>query len=98
VQTVKVKAKFFAALREITGVKEENLEMREGSTIEDLLAALTRKFGEQFKNYVFDDKTGALKGHLQFLLDGRNIASKEGLQTRLGDGAQFAIIPPVGGG
>lgn len=95
---MKVKIKFFAALREITGLKEDEVEMDEGSTIENLLTNLIQKFGSQFKNYVLDEKSGEPRGHLQFLLDGKNITSQEGLKTALKDGAQFAIIPPVGGG
>jgi len=95
---MKIKVKFFAALREITGLKEDDVEMKEGSTIENLLTNLSQKFGPQFKNYVFDEKTGEPRGHLQFLLDGKNVTSGEGLRTILSDGAQFAIVPPVGGG
>lgn len=95
---MRVKVKFFAALREITGIKEGDIEMQEGATVENLLTKLTQKFGPQFKNYVFDEKTGTFKGYLQLLMDGKNISQKEGLKTRLNDGAQFAIVPPVGGG
>ncbi|MEM2964361.1 MAG: ubiquitin-like small modifier protein 1 [Candidatus Bathyarchaeia archaeon] len=96
--TMKVKVKFFAALRDLAGLKEADVELADGSTVTDLLQELTNRFGEPFKKYVFDEKTGKPRGYLQFLLDGRNISNIEGFNTKLKGGENFAIIPPVGGG
>jgi len=63
-----------------------------------LLQGLVQKHGEGFSNYVFDAKSGNVKGFLQLLLNGRSIATLDGLDTRLEDGDIVAIIPPVGGG
>jgi molybdopterin converting factor small subunit len=48
--------------------------------------------------YVFDRKTGEVKGFLQFLVNGRGNSASDVLSTRLSDGDVLAIIPPVGGG
>jgi MoaD family protein len=95
---MKVKVKFFAALREIAGLKEADIELSEGATVTNLLDELSSQFGEPFKKYVYDEKTGKPRGYLQFLLDGRNISNVGGFNTKLKGGESFAIIPPVGGG
>jgi MoaD family protein len=89
--------KYFASIREITGKREEVLDVEEGTTIEKLLQTLSKRYGEKFKEYVFDEK-GTLRDHLQFLLDGKSFTTLEGLGTKITDGCQFAMIPPVGGG
>jgi len=94
----KVTVKYFASLREIAGKREEQLEVEDETTIESLLQRLSRMYGSKFVDYVFDEKTGVPRDHLQFLIDGKSATSLEGLKTRITDGCQFAIIPPVGGG
>ena len=95
---MKVNAKFFASVREITGKKEELVELKDGATVEDLLKILMEKYGKKFKEYVFDEKTNSPRNSLQFLMDGRSVTTMNGSKTRLYEGCQFAIIPPVGGG
>ena len=95
---MKVNAKFFASVREITGKKEELVELKDGATVEDLLKILMEKYGKKFKEYVFDEKTDSPRNSLQFLMDGRSVTTMNGSKTRLYEGCQFAIIPPVGGG
>jgi len=95
---LKVNVKYFATLREITGKREEQVELREDSTMGDLLNRLVELHGSGFKNYVMEEATGAPKGHLLFLIDGTSINSLKGVSTRLTEGCVVAMMPPVGGG
>ena len=83
---MKVRVKFYAVLREITGLKETDIELPEGSTVTDLLEELFNRFGDSFKKYVYDKKTGKPISYLQFLVDGSNISTKQGLDTKLKGG------------
>jgi molybdopterin synthase sulfur carrier subunit len=94
---MKVRVKFFASLRELAGKKEEILELDEGSTVMTLLEQLAKIYGGSVRNYIFDEG-GRPRDHLQFLIDGRSVATMSGFETKLSDGCSFAIIPPVGGG
>lgn len=93
---MKITVKYFAALREIVGKKEELLELDGDLTVENLLEILSNKYGEEFQEYIYDE--GRLRENLQFLIDGKSISTAKGIKTRLHDSAQFVIIPPVGGG
>ncbi len=90
--------KHFATVREIVGKKEESIEVEDGTTVESLLKLLSKRYGQQFADYVFDRETGVPRDHLQFLIDGKSATSLQGLKTKIPNGCQFAIIPPVGGG
>ncbi|MEM2122735.1 MAG: ubiquitin-like small modifier protein 1 [Candidatus Bathyarchaeia archaeon] len=95
---MKIKVKFFASLREITGNKEEDIEVPENTTVEGLIEILSSKYGREFSDYIYDERTGKPRDHLQFLIDGRSASTLQGLKTKLRDECNFAIIPPVGGG
>ena len=92
--------RFFTSLREITGKREQTLEFSGGEpvTVYMVLKRLAERYGKNFAEYVFDSKTGEVKGFLQFLVNGRRASTLDGLDTELVDGDVLAIIPPVGGG
>jgi MoaD family protein len=94
---VKVKIKFFTTLREITGKKEDMVDLIESTNVSDLLRFLSIKYGEQFAKYMYDEKTG-VHNYLQILVNGNSITTLRELKTQLKDGDTLAIIPPVGGG
>jgi molybdopterin synthase sulfur carrier subunit len=95
-ETVNVKVKFFTTLREITGKREDNLSLPKGSTVEELLDELSRRYGPKFVEYVFDE--GEVKPYLLVMVNGRSINFLNGLKTVLSENATVAILPPVGGG
>jgi molybdopterin synthase sulfur carrier subunit len=95
-----VSVRFFTSLREAVGKKEEPLEFSEGEkvTVEVVLETLAQRYGKRFVEYVYDAKTGEVRGFIQFLVNGKSASSMNGLQTALTDGDVLAILPPVGGG
>ena len=97
---MRVSVRFFTSLREITGKREQTLEFSGGEpvTVDVVLKRLAERYGKSFSEYVFDSKTGEVKGFLQFLVNGRSMSTLDGLDTELVDGDVLAIIPPVGGG
>jgi MoaD family protein len=97
---LQVSVRYFTVLREIVGKKEETIEFRENErpTLSTLLARLSKKYGKEFNEYVFDLKTGECKGFLQFLINGRSPSAEKELDAVLSNGDVIAILPPVSGG
>ena len=95
--TFKVTVRFFTTLREIIGKKEEQIEFSRSATVESILGQLSKKYGREFNDYVYDE-LGDVRGHLHFLVNGQSVTALRGLKTRLKEGDQVAILPPVGGG
>lgn len=87
-------------MREIVGKKEEAVRFSpdEKVTVNTVLDRLTKEYGQAFKEYVYDNKTGQVRSFLQFLVNGRSISSSEGLDSELSDCDVLAILPPVSGG
>jgi len=97
---LRVSVRFFTSLREIVNKREETLEFPEGEkiTVDTVLKKLAQRFGKRFVEYVYDGKTGEVRGFLQFLINGKSASTQNGLETELEDGDVLAILPPVGGG
>lgn len=94
---MKIKVKFFTSLREITGKKEDEIQSSSVITVEELLAHLSKKYGREFIEYLYDEK-GNVRTHIQILINGRGINVSQGFETKLKEGDTVAIFPPVGGG
>ncbi len=94
---MKVQVKFFTTLREVTGKKEEEVESSGTITIKELLTRLSKKYGTEFTDYIYDKK-GDVRTYIQILINGRDIDVFQGLETKLKEGDAVAIFPPVGGG
>jgi len=94
---MRVTVKFFTALREIVGKKEEEFEFSKGTTVKELLKHLSENYGQAFKEYIYTEK-GRARSYLEFLINGKSITTLKGFETKLKDGDKIAIIPPVGGG
>jgi molybdopterin synthase sulfur carrier subunit len=95
--SISIKIKFFTTLREIVGKKDEQIQLSESTTLEVLLKQLSKKYGEDFEDYVYDE-LGKVRGHLQFLINGKSASTAQGLKTKLREDDEIAILPPVGGG
>lgn len=95
-----ISVRFFTSLREIIGKREEILEFPKDETVtlDEVLKRLSKRHGQGFTQYVYDSRTGEVKGFLQFLVNGRSASTINALETKLSDGDVLAIIPPVGGG
>jgi len=95
VKLARVLVKFFATVREVTGVK--NIEM-DADTIGQLLDNLQETFGERFTQTVIDPDTGKLKQFFSCMINGKRIELLDGYDTKLVDDYAVALFPPVGGG
>lgn len=91
----RVLVKFFATVREVTGVK--NIEL-DANTIRELLDTLQATYGERFTETVIDPGTGNLKQFFSCMINGKRIELLDGYDTELEDNDAVALFPPVGGG
>jgi len=81
---MKVKLLFFAMYRELVGEKEREVELREGSTVKDLL----RRMEEEYP------KLHRLHDAVMIAVNTEYVTT----ETTLKENDQVAFIPPVSGG
>lgn len=92
--TVLVKLKYMAPLLRIVNQTEEEVSLKEGSTVETLIRHLAAKHGPAFKEY-FYNKEDKPKLELIIIINSRFIND---LKTVLTNGAEIVFTSPIGGG
>lgn len=81
---LKIRVKLYAAFRDIVGSKEEDLDLKEGSTVNDLLNDYIGRF-PQLSRY---------RDHIIL-----SVNKEYGAPSRaLRDGDEVSFLPPVSGG
>jgi len=94
---IRVKIKTILNLKNIFGA-ETDFDLPEGSTLADLLSAMANQWGEAFSTKIFQPGTKIPLSHIRLMVNGRDIAFLNRLDTRLHEADQVFILPPVSGG
>ncbi|TRO56498.1 MoaD/ThiS family protein [Candidatus Bathyarchaeota archaeon] len=92
-----VTIRYLSVIREITGTREEVIEVDNGATVEDVLKMLSKKYGKSFDRMIRSGRD--IRGlQIIYFIDGKNIANLDGFKTAVNDESELVIIPPVAGG
>jgi molybdopterin synthase sulfur carrier subunit len=92
---LRIKVKAYATIRDALGASVE-IGLHEGATVKDLLNELTRIYGKFLGES--PEPSSGLPPYVKVLVNGRDIDFLKGLETKLKDGDEVALFPPVGGG
>jgi molybdopterin synthase sulfur carrier subunit len=93
--SMKVKVEFFSTLRERVGAPESAIEFI-GTTVMDLVEALTEAHGVEFREQVLEGD--GIRSMVKILVNGKDVRSLRGLFTELEEGDTVSIFPPAAGG
>jgi len=92
-----ISTKYFAALREITGKKEETFEFDGEVNAKKFLEAIVTRYGKEVAEFLLDQK-GALRESLVMLVNGNAVDTSDLASLKLKNGDLVVILPPIGGG
>lgn len=90
-----VEVKFLARFRDITG--ERSLNIEHNGKIADLIDILTEKYGNEFKDALFD-KEDHLRDYMKILLNGEDVGANGGLEAEVGGDDEVVIFQTIAGG
>lgn len=94
---MQVSIRYLSIIREITGTREETIEVQEGTTIGELLTTLGKRYGKDFKRMIRSGRD--IRGlQIIYFINGQNIKTLDGLETTLQEDSELVLIPPVAGG
>ncbi len=90
-----VRVRAFANFKDILG-RDLNVNLEDSSTVKNLLDNLSTSH-QGFRSVIFDE-SGRVKEYVILMKNRKNIDSQNGLETKLSEGDEVAILPPVAGG
>lgn len=91
---MKLKVKLFANFREVTRNKEVEVDVK-GSTVKDVVSALITAY-PKLEPLMLADRE--IKPYVNILLNGQSVKGSGGLASKVKEGDDLAIFPPVSGG
>ena len=90
----KVKINLYGAIARIAKEKTTTVEAK---TLKEAINALAEKYGESFKEKIYDNK-GKLLRFLNIYVNGKDMRFLKNLETELSDRDAVSLMPAVGGG
>lgn len=85
-------------LSKIVGKNVVILQTEDKIRVIDVLNLLSERYGEPFKEFVFNPKTSQINSYLLLALNGVHIGCINGIETIIEDNSELLILSATGGG
>jgi MoaD family protein len=95
---ITVRVRTILHLKRIIGSGEVALSVPEGSTLEELLATMVKRWGTKLSSRLFESNGTIPLPSIRLMVNGRDIAFLNRMKTELQDRDEVLILPPVAGG
>lgn len=95
---MRVKVQYLGLIRSKLGKREEEVDVKEGSFLSDLLNKLTKTYGESLKSLFDADEKNVLDPSFIVTINGVLIGQLQGIKTRLKRGDRIALMTLISGG
>ena len=96
---MKVTVDYLGSIKQDLDLKQpEQMQLKDDTSLVDLLSMLAEKHGEPFKKSVYEPKDTDLKPYYILSLNGVMLNQLKGLETPLKDGDHLTFLPVVTGG
>jgi molybdopterin synthase sulfur carrier subunit len=95
---ITIRVRTILTLKRILGKGEVELAVPEGTTLQKLLAMIVDRYGDELASRLFEEKTKTVLPYIRLMVNGRDIAFLDRMETILRDGDDVLILPPVSGG
>jgi len=92
-----VKIIFLSVLVDITQIEELTLPIDDGSNIKNMLEQLSSKFGKKFEDLIFKASENLSK-YVIVTINGKDIRTLDGLNTKIQIDDEISFIPAIAGG
>jgi len=98
VESINVKVQTILYLSKIVGAREIEISVPKGCTLQGILGNMVDTYGDELASHLFQPKSTTVLPYLRLMVNGRDIAFLDGIDTLLKDGDEILIMPPVSGG
>jgi len=97
-ELITVKVRTIVTLKKILGKGEVELSVPERSTLGELLTTMVNRWGDELASHLFEPKSTSVLPYIRLMVNGRDIAFLNRMETVLENGDEVLILPPISGG
>ena len=94
---IQTEIKFLSILSDLIDTNELVLDLKENSTIRELISVLEDRVGEQFKKRILSENR-ELTNYVILVINGKDIRSLNGFETKIQDKDMISFLPALAGG
>jgi len=95
---MRIKVHYLGLVRKKIGEKEDEFEVKEGSSLSDLLDEIAKTHGANFKGLLNAERGNIMDPTYIVTVNGVLTDRLEGMKTRLKDGDDVALMTIISGG
>jgi len=95
---ITVKIRTILTLKKVMGSGEIQLSLPERSTLGELITNLVSRCGDELASHLYEPNSKNLRPYIRLMVNGRDIAFLNRMQTILQNGDEILMLPPVSGG
>lgn len=95
---MRVKVQYLGLIRSKLGKREEEVDVKEGAFLSDLLNKLTKTYGESLKILFDEDEENVLDPSFIVTVNGVLAGQLRGMKTRLKRGDRISLMTLISGG
>ena len=97
-ELITLRVRTILTLKKILGKGEVELSVPEGTTLEELLMTMVKRWGDELASHLFEPKSTSVLPYIRLMVNGRDIAFLNRMETVLENGDEVLILPPISGG
>lgn len=95
---INVRVRAIGPIYHILGVKEFDVALEAGATIESLLRHLVDKYGDALAHWAMDSEGHIIARHTRILINGKDLFVLNDIDTVLADGDVVSMMSAIAGG
>jgi len=95
---MKVTVEYLGFIRNMLSKKNEELELREGTSLKELLSQLSERYGADFKKQVYEPGQKDVKYGFVVTVNGVLMDQLNGVETQLKNGDHVILMSLMSGG
>jgi molybdopterin synthase sulfur carrier subunit len=95
---ISIKVRTILDLKKVIGSGEVTLMIPPASTLQDLVGIMVKKWGKKLANRICEPDGLRPLPYIRLMVNGRDIAFLNRLETELQEGDEVLMLPPVSGG
>jgi len=95
---MQVKIHYLGLVKTYTNISQDEIELKEGAPLSELLDKLAAEFGKQFTQDIYEAGAKDVKAMFTVMINGIVIGQLNGVDTKLKNGDNVILMPLMTGG